>query len=80
MADAAVVRKRDARWGEVPVALVARNDESLTADDVAALCRGQLAGYKRPREVHFLRMDELPRSTSGKILRERLEELLAGGA
>ena len=80
IADAAVVRRRDARWGEIPVAFVARSDESLTAADVEALCRGQLAGYKRPREVHFLRMEELPRSTSGKILRERLEELLEGGS
>ena len=80
IADAAVVRKRDARWGEIPVAFVARNDESLTAADVEALCRGQLAGYKRPREIHFLRMEDLPRSTSGKILRERLEELLEEGS
>jgi fatty-acyl-CoA synthase len=79
VADAAVVRRRDARWGEVPVAFIARSDERLTADDVEALCRQQLAGYKRPREIHFLRMDDLPRSTSGKILRERLEEMLEAG-
>jgi len=79
VADAAVVRRRDARWGEVPVAFIARSDERLTADDVEALCRQQLAGYKRPREIHFLSMENLPRSTSGKILRERLEEMLEAG-
>ncbi len=79
VADAAVVRRRDTRWGEIPVAFVARNDEQLTAADVEALCRQHLAGYKRPREVHFLRLQDLPRSTTGKILRERLEEMLEAG-
>ena len=36
-------------WGEVPVAFVARRDESLTADDLCRLCRRHLAGYKRPK-------------------------------
>jgi fatty-acyl-CoA synthase len=76
VADAAVVRKPDARWGEIPVAFIARQDEALTAADIEALCRRELAGYKRPREVHFLDMDELPRSTTGKILREERERRL----
>ena len=32
--DAVVVRRPDAKWGEVPVAVVARNDERLTADEL----------------------------------------------
>jgi acyl-CoA synthetase (AMP-forming)/AMP-acid ligase II len=77
VADAAVVRKPDARWGEIPVAFVARQDAALSAADVEALCRRELAGYKRPREVHFVGFDELPRSTTGKIQREILEQRLA---
>ena len=34
IADAAVVRKKDARWGEVPVVFAARTDEALTGDEV----------------------------------------------
>ncbi len=76
IADAVAVRKPDARWGEVPVAFVAPNDPGLTVADVERLCQEQLAGYKRPREIHFIAFDDLPRSTSGKIQREELEARL----
>ena len=76
IADAAVVRKPDAKWGEVPVAFVAARDEELTAEDVIALCRGRIAGYKVPREVRFIRHEDMPRSTTGKIVRSELEALL----
>lgn len=74
--DAIVVRKADARWGEVPVALIARRDESLGDGEVEAMCREQLAGYKRPREVHFISASEFRRSTTGKILRSEMEAWL----
>ncbi len=76
IADAVAVRKPDPRWGEVPVAFVARNDPALTVVDVEKLCQDHLAGYKRPREIHFIDFDDLPRSTSGKIQREELEARL----
>jgi acyl-CoA synthetase (AMP-forming)/AMP-acid ligase II len=71
--DAVVVRKADARWGEAPVAFVARADETLSDRDVDELCRRSLAGYKRPRAVHFIRFEDFPRSTTGKILRHEME-------
>jgi fatty-acyl-CoA synthase len=74
--DAVIVRKRDAKWGEVPVAFVARVDQALTAADIEALCRKSLAGYKRPKEVHFIAFEEFPRSTTGKILRHEMEKRL----
>jgi len=75
VADAAVVRRRDDRWGEVPVAFVARHDESLTVAELAELCRAELAGYKQPKGVHFIALEEFPRSASGKIQRHELEKL-----
>ncbi|MGA2043126.1 MAG: AMP-binding protein [Roseiarcus sp.] len=74
--DAVVVRKADARWGEIPVAFVARVDETLDASEVETICRRALAGYKRPREVHFVGFDDFPRSTTGKILRHEMEKRL----
>ncbi|MGV3553442.1 class I adenylate-forming enzyme family protein [Rhizobium sp.] len=71
--DAIVIRKQDARWGEVPVAFVARKDGDLTEADVEALCRQSLAGYKRPREVHFVAFADFPRNTTGKIVRGDME-------
>ena len=55
-----MVRKRDDRWGEVPVAFAARTDETLTEDEVIGMCRGRIANYKLPKEVHFVAMEELP--------------------
>jgi fatty-acyl-CoA synthase len=74
--EAAVVRRPDARWGEVPVAFVARRDPALTADELDATCRLRLAGYKRPREIHFIDAAAFPRSASGKVLRHELERRL----
>ncbi|MDA1100513.1 MAG: AMP-binding protein, partial [Proteobacteria bacterium] len=83
VAEAAVVRKSDARWGEVPVVFAARRrtspmDEELTAEDLIATCKGRLASYKLPKEVHFIDLDDFPRSTSGKIQRHELEARLRG--
>ena len=76
VADAVVVRRADARWGEVPVAFVARRDPGVTDEDLMSRCRAELAGYKRPKEIRFLEADELPRSTTGKIQRHVLEAVL----
>ena len=74
--DAVVVRKPDEQWGEVPVAFVARNDESLGPEDLIARCRAELAGYKRPKEIRFVAVEDLPRSTTGKIQRHEVEKWL----
>lgn len=79
VADAVVVRTPDAKWGEVPVAFVARRDERLTADDLVELCRRHLAGYKRPKDIRFVAFDDLPRSTTGKIQRHEVERWLKQG-
>jgi fatty-acyl-CoA synthase len=76
VADAAVVRKPDPKWGEVPVAFVARRDDALTEEALRTSCRAQLAGYKQPKEIHFIAFDAFPRSASGKIQRHELEQRL----
>lgn len=72
--DAVVVRRRDDKWGEVPVAVVSTRGERLELADIDALCRGRLAGYKRPRDLRVVGFDEFPRSTTGKILRHEVEK------
>lgn len=74
--EVSVVRQKDAKWGEVPAAFVVRRDPLLTAEDVIALCRGSIAGYKLPKAVHFITTAELPRSETGKIKRHELEKRL----
>jgi len=76
VADAAVVRRPDERWGEVPVAFVAPRDASLDEASLRARCREQLAGYKQPGAFRFIALEEFPRSASGKIQRHELERRL----
>jgi acyl-CoA synthetase (AMP-forming)/AMP-acid ligase II len=67
--EAAVVGVPDDRLGEVPVAfLVVRG--AVTDEELVAACRGHLAPYKVP--VRFRRVDALPRSEVGKVLRREL--------
>jgi len=75
--DAAVVRRRHERWGEVPVLFVASDDPHLREAELLALCREKMAGYKIPKAVHFISEDEFPRTSTGKIERQALEERLA---
>ena len=76
IADAVVIKKLDDKWGEVPIVFIARVDESLTDVDVEALCRENLASYKRPKEVHFVALSDFPRSATGKIQRHEMEAWL----
>ncbi|MAO90053.1 MAG: acid--CoA ligase [Rhodospirillaceae bacterium] len=77
--EAVVIRRKDAHWGEIPIACIARADKELTEADVDSLCRGALAGYKRPRGVYFMSYDAFPRSTTGKILRHEIEVMVQMG-
>jgi acyl-CoA synthetase (AMP-forming)/AMP-acid ligase II len=67
--DAAVVGVRDPRLGEVPVAYVVGADRT-SDEELRARCREHLAPYKVP--VAFHRVDTLPRSAAGKVLRREL--------
>lgn len=71
--EAIVVRRPDERWGEVPVLFVATGNASITEQEILALLEGRLARYKLPREVRYVKAAELPRNTSGKVMREQLE-------
>ena len=76
VADAAVVRRPDEQWGEVPVAFVAVRDPSLTVEALRDRCRAELARYKQPKEILVIAFEDFPRSASGKIQRHELEKRL----
>jgi acyl-CoA synthetase (AMP-forming)/AMP-acid ligase II len=73
--EAVVVRRPDTKWGEVPVAFVCCQSR-VPVEELFALCRARLAGYKQPKDIRFVSIDDLPRSTSGKIQRQALEKQL----
>ena len=59
--------------GESPLAFVVpKPGAGVGADELESFCRDRLAGYKRPRAFEFV--DEIPRNTSGKILKRVLRE------
>ena len=71
--DAAVVGLKDETWGErVVAAVVLREGGSL--DSVNNHLKEHLAGFKRPDAIHLTQ--ELPRTSTGKLLRRHLIPVL----
>ncbi len=69
VAEAAVVGVPDDRLGEIPVAYVVTT-KAVADEELVAMCRAHLAPYKVP--AAFRRVDALPRSEVGKVLRRDL--------
>jgi acyl-CoA synthetase (AMP-forming)/AMP-acid ligase II len=71
--DAAVVGLKDDTWGErVVAAVVLRDGGSL--DAVKAHLSEHLASFKRPEAIHVT--EDLPRTSTGKLLRRHLVPVL----
>lgn len=64
--EAAVVGRKDPKWGEVPVAVVVCEDGGPGRDEILAAFQGQIARYKHPKDVVFV--DQLPRNALGKVV------------
>ncbi|MEC3913668.1 FadD3 family acyl-CoA ligase [Nocardia sp. CDC160] len=73
VAETAVIGVPDERMGEVgKVFVVRRPGSTLTAEDVVAHAKTQLANFKVPKYVEF--RDELPYNAAGKVLKRQLRE------
>ena len=78
--EAAVVARPDPVWGETPCAFVTLKPEAapVSAEDIIAWCRANLAHYKVPRTIVF---GPLPKTSTGKIqkfeLRDRAKEIVS---
>ena len=66
--------------GEVPGAVIQTVDgATLSEKEVLAYCKeGGLYGFKMPRQVKFV--EELPRTTAGKLRKKDLEHLFLSSA
>jgi long-chain acyl-CoA synthetase len=78
VAEAAVVGQPDPNYGEKVVAYVALKEEGMAAEELVEYCKEQLAAYKVPKEVYVL--PELPKNTTGKILRRELKKATSSSA
>ncbi|MDH6195899.1 acyl-CoA synthetase (AMP-forming)/AMP-acid ligase II [Mycobacterium frederiksbergense] len=73
--EAAVIGVDDEQFGQRLAAFVVLSG-AVTADDLKAYVRENLANYKVPREITVL--DELPRNNTGKVARRELQDRVNG--
>ena len=62
---------------EVGAAVALKDGEDVSADDLRAHVKEQVAAYKYPRSIWFV--DELPKGPTGKILKREIEPPEADG-
>ncbi|MET0827807.1 MAG: acyl-CoA synthetase, partial [Acidimicrobiales bacterium] len=76
--DATVIGVKDERWGQRVAAVVQLRDgaELASVKDLQEHCRKEIAGYKVPRQVHFV--DAVTRAPSGKPDYRWAAEVAAG--
>jgi fatty-acyl-CoA synthase len=72
VAEAAVIGVSDAKRGEAVAAFVRLEDgQSLKANELIRFLEDKLAGFKKPRTVHFV--TDFPRNRTGKVMKSELK-------
>lgn len=73
--DVAVIGVPHEKWGEQVTAFVVLHEgQTATAEEIVGHCKGKIAGFKVPKNIHFIKEEEMPRSGAGKILHRILRE------
>ena len=76
--EVAVIGIADEHRGETPVALIVlKEGYELTEEDIRSKCRENLAVYKVPKQVHFIK--EMPKTMVGKISKKEIKNLYISG-
>lgn len=72
--ECAVIGLPDEKWGEgVTAVVVAKQGQALDPDEIMAMCREHLAGFKAPKRI-LLQAEPLPRTATGKVQKFLLVE------
>jgi len=73
--DAAVIGVPHEKRGEQVMAVVVLHDgQTATTEEITGHCRGKIAGYKMPKNIVFVKDEEMPRSGTAKTLHRILRE------
>jgi malonyl-CoA/methylmalonyl-CoA synthetase len=72
--ESCVVGVPDEKWGEIIAAAIRlKPDATTTAQEIKDHCRQQLLSWKCPKTIVFV--DEIPRNTMGKVLKEGVKRM-----
>ena len=74
ISECCVVGRPDDKWGQAPVAVVTRADETLTAEGVLSALTERIARFKQPKEILFV--DALPKNAMGKVVVDDVRKLV----
>lgn len=73
VSEVAVIGVPDRKWGEaVKAIIVPKQGKNVAEEEIIELCKRNLAGYKKPKSVEFVK--NLPRTPTGKILKRGLRK------
>jgi len=73
--DVAVIGVPHEKWGEQVTAIIVLHEgQTATAEEISSFCKGKIAGFKVPKNIVFIKDEEMPRSAAGKILHRILRE------
>lgn len=79
--DCACIGVPDEKWGEKVVVIVVpkpgTSQAQINEEIIKEYCKNNLAAYKRPKEVVFIKPEEMPRTATGKILHRELRGMFA---
>ena len=71
--ECAVIAKNDEKWGEIVVAAITVNSDSIETKELQEWCSKYLSDYKVPRIIKVL--DRLPKNAMGKVTKSDLKKL-----
>ncbi len=71
--DACVFPKQNKTWGQIVACALVVTDSSIDIKSIKEKLKLTLAGYKIPKEFYFV--DELPRTSLGKLEREKIKKM-----
>lgn len=77
--DCAIIGIPHDKWGEQVMAVVIpKEGETLDPQEIIDYVAPQVASFKKPKRVEIIAADDMPRTTTGKILHRILRERFGG--